>query len=151
VCPNGPRLEPGTEANKESAKKRKDDAGAGPADKHTKVSGWKVMAPRAFVLPSGSGAPSSKMALTKAILAPHTKYAPKASAPPRANAPPKVGAPTKTVVSKSVVAVAMSKAGVLRISTRMKRPSSDSMWAPKGKQARVDVPPPLASVATHKL
>jgi hypothetical protein len=39
---------------------------------------------------------------------------------------------------------------VLRISTEMKWPSADLLQAPKGKLARVDVPPPLASAATHK-
>jgi hypothetical protein len=44
--PYGPHLEPGSEANKEAAKKRRNDVGAGPVGKHAKVSDRKAVAPK---------------------------------------------------------------------------------------------------------
>jgi hypothetical protein len=154
--PYGPRLEPGSEASKEAAKKRKDDADAKPTGKCTKVSSRKVMALKAPAVPRGLSIALSKMALVKATPTPHAKFAPKASALLRASvsskagAPSKVGAPTKAVVLKSTATVATLKDGVLRISIGMKRSSADSLQASKGKHARIDVLPPLAYAPTRK-
>jgi hypothetical protein len=160
--PYGPCLEPGSEASKKAANKRKVDTGAGPTRKRVKVSSWKAMAPKARQAPRGSGTTLSKMALAKDAPAPHAKSVlkasglprasvpPKSSVSPKASAPPNVGAPMKAIVSKSMVAVATSKARVHRISTRTKGPSADSLPARKGKQVRVDVPPTLASAPTRK-
>jgi hypothetical protein len=160
--PYAPRLEPGSKASKEAAKKKKDDVGAGLAGKHAKVSGRKVMAPKAFAALRGSGTVLSEVALKKAAPTPPAKSAPKASAlsrgsaPSKASALPKDGAPLrleaamKATVLKSALMVATSKAGVLWISTRMKSPSVDSLQAPKGKQARVDMPPHLFFTPTPK-
>jgi hypothetical protein len=77
--PYGPCLELGSEVSKEAAKKRKNDASAGPAGKHAKVSGQMAMALKASAAPRGSGAASLKMALAKTAPAPHAKSAPKVS------------------------------------------------------------------------
>jgi hypothetical protein len=130
-------LEPGSEASKKAAKKREVGTDAGPARKRVKVSGWNVMAPKAPVAPRGSGSASSKMALAKS--APKASGLPRPSVPlknsasPKAGAPPKFVGPMKATLSKSTVAVATSKAGVLRISTGTKRLSADSLVAQKGK------------------
>jgi hypothetical protein len=76
--PYGPCLELGSEVSKEAAKKRKNDASAGPAGKHAK-SGQMAMALKASAAPRGSGAASLKMALAKTAPAPHVKSAPKVS------------------------------------------------------------------------
>jgi hypothetical protein len=137
--PYGPSLELGSEASKEVAKKRKDDGGVVLAGKRAKVSGPKAMAPKASMALRGSGIVSSELALSKAAHARHTKSVLKASTLPRASVPPKAGAPlrveaaVKGAVSKSMATVATSKAEVLRISTRTKRPSADSLQALKGK------------------
>jgi hypothetical protein len=137
--PYGPSLELGSEASKEVSKKRKDDGGVVLAGKRAKVSSPKAMAPKASMALRGSGIVSSELALSKAAHAHHTKFVLKASTLPRASVPPKAGAPlrveaaAKDAVSKSMATVATSKAEVLRISTRTKRPSADSLQALKGK------------------
>jgi hypothetical protein len=47
AVPFGPCLEPSSKASKEALRKSKNDAGAKPAGKHTKVSGWKPTALKA--------------------------------------------------------------------------------------------------------
>jgi hypothetical protein len=55
----GPHLEPGSEASKEAAKKRNNDAGVGPVGKRMKVPGKKkAAAPKAHVAPKGVGTTS---------------------------------------------------------------------------------------------
>jgi hypothetical protein len=74
----------------------------------------------------------------------------KAGAAPKANAPLKVGAPTKAAIQESAVTPSMPKAGVLKIGSRLKRPSIEPAQAPKGKQMRVDVAPSPASALIHR-
>jgi hypothetical protein len=145
--PYGPCLVPGSEASKEAVKQRKNDSGAGLAGKRMKVSGRKAMVLNAPAAPKVTGAALSKVALAKAA---NTKSVPKSSVALGSSVPLKAGASSKTIISKTEATVIAPKVGVLRISTRTKRPSAASSQAPKGKQARVDVMPPLATAATHK-
>jgi hypothetical protein len=72
----GSRLEPGSEASKEATKKRKNDAGAGPAGKKAKLPAKRKMAAlNAFAAPKSAGATSSKAAYAP------MKIVPKASTP----------------------------------------------------------------------
>jgi hypothetical protein len=143
--PYGPRLEPGSEASKETMIKRKNDAGEGPMSKCEKVSGQKSTALKPPTTSRGTGAASSKAALSKIAsskAAPsHPKSMPKASATPKTGAPSKADAPAKAAVQKSVAMPSVSKAGVLRISPGLKRPNAEPAQAPKGKHARVDAAP----------
>jgi hypothetical protein len=109
--PYGPHLELGSKASKEAERKRKNDAGVGPAAKRVKVSGLKAMALKTPVAPKRTGTASSKAGPS------HAKSAPKASATPRASVPPRAGAPPKTTMQKSAGAPAASKAVVLKISS----------------------------------
>jgi hypothetical protein len=130
--PFAPCLEPGFQASKVVARKRKNDAGIRPAGKHAKVSGRKPTTLKAPAAPKGIGAASSKVASLK-VAPSHMKYMPKASAAPRASAPPEAGEPMKAVMSKNAATPAVSKVGVLRISTGMKSPSVEPSPAPNGK------------------
>jgi hypothetical protein len=136
----GPRLEPGSETSKKAEKKRKNDTSAGPMRKWAMVSGKKAAAPKLPVEPNGVGAASSKTSST------HTKTALKAGAPPRA------GVPLKATVPKTVVTQAAPKAGVLRISTGVKRPSSaEPSLVPGRKQAKESMAPSPTSVPVRKV
>jgi hypothetical protein len=147
--PYGPRLEPGSEASKNAARKRRNDAGAGPAGKCAKVSGRKAMATKAPKTPKGMGASSSKAAPSKSAPS-HTKSVPTAGATVRASVLPNVGAPAKAIVPKITVMPVVPKAGLLRISTGLKGPSAEPSQVPKGKQAKVDVAPSPACAPIHR-
>jgi hypothetical protein len=58
----GPHLEPGSGANKDAAKKRKNDVSAGPVGNRVKVYSKKAAALKPYVAPKGMGATSSKTA-----------------------------------------------------------------------------------------
>jgi hypothetical protein len=79
-----------TEANKEAAKKRKNDSAVGLAGKHVKVPGRKAMALKAPTTLEGTGATLSKTTLAKAA---NTKSVLKASVAPGSSVPLKAGAP----------------------------------------------------------
>jgi hypothetical protein len=121
--PYGPHLELGSEVCEVAAKKRKSDAGVRPSEKHVKVSGRKAMHAKASMALKGASAAPSKMVLAKAT---HETQASKASTVPGSSVPP--------------------RAGVLKISTGMKRLAAALSLMTKGKHARVDVRPPSASV-----
>jgi hypothetical protein len=121
--PYGPRLELGSEVCEVAAKKRKSDAGVRPSEKHVKVSGRKAMHAKASMALKGASAAPSKMVPTKAT---HATQASKASTAPGSSVP--------------------LRAGVLKISTGVKRPIAVLSPMTKGKYARVDVRPPSASV-----
>jgi hypothetical protein len=70
--PYGPRLEPGSEACEEAAKRRKSDTSFRPSRKHAKVSGQKMMPMKVSVAPKGASANPSKTVLAKAT---HTTQA----------------------------------------------------------------------------
>jgi hypothetical protein len=148
ACLLAPRLELGFEASKESARKRKDDASAGLARKRVKVYGWKATTPKASTTPKGTGAALSNAAPLKAASSKATPA--KADAAPKASAPSKAGAPTKATVQKSTLILSVLKAGVLKIGDGGKRPSVESLPAPKGKHAKVTVVPPLVSAPAHQ-
>jgi hypothetical protein len=150
--PYGPRLEPRSEVNKEATKKRRNDAGAGPAGKCVKVSGSKVAALKDPVVPKGSSAASPKaptapkgpsVASSKAASS-HARSVPKADALPKTSASPKAAVP------KSAVTQAVPKAGVLKISNKGKMPVSvEPLLASKGKQGKVNVVPSSGSAPIH--
>jgi hypothetical protein len=145
--PYGPRLEPGSEACKEAAKKRKSDTGAGTSGKHMKVSGRKGMLAKASVAPKGMDAAPSKTVLAKAT---YTTQASKAGMVLGTSVPPRVATRSGVAVLKITVTVAvmvtMSRAGVLKISTSVKSPAAALSPAMKGKHAKVDARPPPALV-----
>jgi hypothetical protein len=60
-------------------------------------------------------------------------------------------APSGTTISKTAVAVAAQKAGVLRISIGEKRSAVAASLAMKGKQVKVDVGAPSASATQIRL
>jgi hypothetical protein len=74
----------------------------------------------------------------------------KASTAPGASIPPGAGAPIGTAVSKTAATVTSPRVGVLKINTRAMRPGTTPSLRAKGKQARVDERPPLASTTTRK-
>jgi hypothetical protein len=134
--PYEPRLEPKSEASKETALKHESDAGAGPTEKRAKVSGRKTVPSKELVVPIGVGAASSKAAPTKAATSTkltHAKSTLKASVASGAGTLPKVGAPSGATVSKITATVTASRAGVLKISTGTKRPATASSPTAKGK------------------
>jgi hypothetical protein len=101
-----PRPEPGSEASKEAARKRKNDAVAGPVGKQTKVPDKKkVDAPKASMTSKTAGVASSKadFAPTRVALKPGVHGCGESCFP---------------------CSSSCTKAGVLRISTRVKRPES---------------------------
>jgi hypothetical protein len=94
------------------------------------------------------GPATLKAALMKATQA---KSAPKASVAPRAGVPPKPRVPSGTAMSKTSTVVNAQRAGVTKISTRVKK-LAVALWPlAKGKQARVDVGLPLAFATPHKV
>jgi hypothetical protein len=134
--PYGPHLELGSEASKEAVRKRKDDAGTGPAGKHTKVYDWQAAALKASVMAKSIGAASSKAAPSKAVsskVASSRANPAKADAAPKASAPPKAGAPVKAAVQKSAASLSVLKAGVLKVGVRLKWTSAGPAQTPKGK------------------
>jgi hypothetical protein len=150
--PYGPRLEPGFEACKEAMKKRKSDVGVGPSGKCTKVSGQKAVPAKMSVAPKGVSVVSLKTVLVKAT---HAKLVPKANVAPGTSVPSRTVAPSATAASKTPTTVAVtvtaSRVVVLKISAGAKRPAVAPSLTVKGKQARVDARPPLASVVPHKV
>jgi hypothetical protein len=155
--PYGPRLEPRSEVNKEATKKRRNDAGAGPAGKCAKVSGSKVAALKDPVVPKGSSAASPKapttpkgpsVASSKAASS-HARSVPKADALPKTSASPKAAVP-KSAVTQAVPTQVVPKAGVLKISNKGKMPVSvEPLLASKGKQGKVNVVPSSGSAPIH--
>jgi hypothetical protein len=103
--------------------------------KYVKVCGQKTMALRAPMAPMGTGAASSKAAPSK-VAPSHTKFVPKAGATLRASVPPKAGATVKATMPKSAATPAVPKAGVLKISIGLKRPSAELSQVLKGKQVK---------------
>jgi hypothetical protein len=149
--PYGPCSEPRSEASKEAAKKRRDNADAGPARKHAKVSGWKATTPKALVVAKGTSATSSKMARSKST---PSKAAPSKPIPVMIAAESKAGAPRKASVAMKAVVLKsamspMPKAGVLKIGAGLKWGGTALAQVPKGKQVRVGVAPPIASSPTR--
>jgi hypothetical protein len=132
--PYEPRLEPGSEACEEAAKRRKNDAGTRPSVKHAKMSGWKTMHVKASVAPKGMGAESSKTVLARA--------------PPDTHASRGTSVPQKASMSKVATTVAATvtslRADVLRISTGVKRPAAALPPRAKGKQVKVSMKRPVA-------
>jgi hypothetical protein len=132
--PYEPRLEPGSEACEEAAKRRKNDAGTRPSVKHAKMSSWKTMHVKASVAPKGMGAESSKTVLARA--------------PPDTHASRGTSVPQKASMSKVATTVAAtvtsSRADVLRISTGVKRPAAALPPRAKGKQVKVSMKRPVA-------
>jgi hypothetical protein len=61
-------------------------------------------------------------------------------------APPKTVASALASVSKVAMTVTSLRVGVLKIGAGAKRPGMAPSLAPKGKQVRLDVGPPLSSV-----
>jgi hypothetical protein len=116
--PYGPHLEPSSEASKEAVKKRKNDAGTRPAGKRANMPIRKTVVSKALAAPKNMGAALLKIASA------HTRAAPMTGAPPRAGALPKASAPPKATVTKTAATPAAPKAGVLRVSIGVKRPSS---------------------------
>jgi hypothetical protein len=68
-----------------------------------------------------------------------------------AGAPPKTMALSVTSISKVAVIVTSLRAGVLRISARMKRSAIGPSLVMKGKQVRVDIRLPLISATLPKV
>jgi hypothetical protein len=112
--PYGPRLEPGSEASEEAAKKRKQDAGAGYLAKCTKVSGWKAYA---------------KIVVAKAA---QSKSTLGAKVMRGADIPPKTMASSTTSVSKVAATMTSLRTGVLRVNAGTKRPGAIPSPAIKG-------------------
>jgi hypothetical protein len=85
----------------------------------------------------------------------HATQASKASVMPGTSVPQRAVAPLVTAVLKTTATVAAmvtaSRVGVLKISTGAKRLAATPSSATKGKQAKVEVRPPPASVASHKV
>jgi hypothetical protein len=131
-----PRLEHGSEASEEATKKRKQDACVGSQAKRMKVSDLKGASAKIMVV---------KDAQSK--LTSGAKVVPGASVLPNAMA--------SSVASMSMVMVAMAvtspRGGVLKINAGMKRSGAALSPATKGKQARLDVGPPLTSIALLKV
>jgi hypothetical protein len=134
-------LEPGSEASKEAAKKRRNDAGAGLVGKRAKVFGRKVVAPMvpkglsAAVLKAPAAQKGSSVASSKASSS-HARSVPKAIAPLKTGAPPKAAMP------KSVATQAMLMARVLKINTKGKwTASAEPSPMLNGKHANVNVEP----------
>jgi hypothetical protein len=133
--PYEPRLEPGSEACEQAAKKRKNDVVTGPSVKCAKTSEQKVMPAKASVASKGTGVASSKTVPTKAP--PGTQVSKGTSIPPKASA---------SKAAMTVVAtVTTSRAGMLRFSTSVKRPAVALPLGAKGKQVKVSVRPSPAS------
>jgi hypothetical protein len=126
--PYEPHLEPGSEACEEAAKKRKNDACAGPSTKCVKVYGQKEMPTKASMAPKSTGATPLKMVPAKA---PHGTQMSKGT-----SVPSKVAAPPKST-------------DVLRISTGAKRPVAALPPRVKGKQVKISVRPSPASTTPH--
>jgi hypothetical protein len=128
----GPHPEPGSEASKEAAWKRKNDVGTGPVGQWTKVPDKKKVAALKASVTSKNASDASSMA---------------ASAP--AKAMQKVGAPPKAATQKATAvktipdaAQVVPKAEVLRISIGVKRPvSAEPSSVQSKKQAKVTKAP----------
>jgi hypothetical protein len=69
---------------------------------------------------------------------------------PGASIPPKAMASSPTSVSKVATTVSSPRAGVLKISARKKRPVAALSLVTKGKQAMLEVGPPLTSAALSR-
>jgi hypothetical protein len=128
--PYGPRLEPSFEASEEAAKKRRQDTSVGSLSKRVKVSGRK--------------AAHAKIPVVKAA---QSKSASRAKTVPGAGILPKAMVSSAAYVSMVATTMTSPRAGVLKICVGMNRPGAASSPTTKGKQARLDVGPPLTSTA----
>jgi hypothetical protein len=115
--------------------------------KCAKVSDRKTMPSKAPTAPKSVGAASSKAMLRKAT---HAKSVMKTSVAAGSGALPKPGAPSGTAVSRTPATVIPQRAGVLKISIGTKMSAAAPSPTAIGKHVRIDVKPPLVSIAALK-
>jgi hypothetical protein len=145
--PYGPQLKPGFEASKEATLNHNSDVGAGPTGKHVKVSDRKMLSSKAYAALKSVGVASSKAALPNVT---HAKSTPKTSVAARVGDLLKPGMPLRSAIPKTAMMVTAQRARALKISTGTKRPAAAPSPTMKGKHARIELRPPLASAAAHK-